>query len=261
VIAIIGGKGFVGSAYVRWCERRNVEHLVITRENYAQHVGTSCSLLINANGSSSKPLAEGDPVRDFDLAVCTVRSSLVDFKYRRYVYLSSCEVYPDCADTEATVEDSLLDSRRQSHYGFHRYLAELCVRHTADQWLIFRMGGFTGPGLRKNAIYDILFGQRLWLDPASELQFIGTDAAAEIVMALASSGVSGELFNLCGDGTVQLADVAAMARRHPPVAQGAPRVRYQVSVDKLKGLIAVPRTCDTVHCLVEEFLKTSDSRR
>jgi nucleoside-diphosphate-sugar epimerase len=261
VIGIIGGKGFVGSAYVRWCERRKVEHLVITRENYAEHLGTNCTLLINANGSSSKLLAERDPLRDFDLAVGTVRNSLHDFKYRRYIYLSSCEVYPNCADTEATVEESPIDSRRQSHYGFHRYLAELCVKHVADEWLIFRMGGFTGPGLKKNAIFDILSGERLWLDPASELQFIGTDAAAEIVMTLAGASLSDELFNLCGDGTVRLADVADMAQRHPLAVPGAPCVRYQVSVNKLKRLIAVPRTSDTVHSFVQEYLRTSDSRR
>ena len=246
MIFILGGSGFVGSAFARVCQKRGWDHAVITRSNYATFVGRSCDVFVNANGNSRKNLAVKAPLEDFDASVRTVRASLSDFTFDAYVLLSSCDVYPDCSMPEATREESSIDVRRQSPYGFHKYLAELSVRHAATRWLVTRLGGFVGPGLWKNAIYDILAGGPLWLDPRSELQFLCTDDAAEIILGLVHAPVVNEIVNVCGKGTIELQEVIDAVGKHVRVEAGSPRVTYDVNTGKLEGLVTVPETRKTV---------------
>ena len=251
MIFILGGKGFVGSAFARLCADQGLDHTIIDRENYATLVGGSCDIFVNANGNSSKPLAAKEPVREFDASVRSVRSSLVDFRFGTYIHLSSCDVYPDCTSPATTREDQPLDPAMQSPYGFHKHLAEQCVRHAARRWIILRMGGFVGPGLKKNAIYDILHGPKLWLDPESELQYMPTDALAKAALALAAKGIVNEVFNACGRGLVRLRDVMTWAGRTVSVDPQAKKVRYEVGISKIESVLPMPETAASVRAFVE----------
>lgn len=246
MIFILGGNGFVGSAYARQLAAAGRDYEVITRQNYAQFVGRSCHTLINANGNSKKFLATQAPLDEFDASVRSVRASLVDFKFESYVYLSTVDVYPDCSPSAATHEDTPLDPSAQSAYGFHKYLAEQCVRHGARDWLILRLGGFVGPGMWKNPIHDILQGGPLWLDPASRLQFLHTDAAAQMALRLINAGCRRETFNFCGKGTVSLAEVMETVGIDVSVKPRSPRVHYEVDIHKLSARCDVPNTRQTV---------------
>ena len=241
-VFILGGRGLVGSAVARACAAAGKSFTVIEPDNYASLRGHACEVLVNANGSSSKLLAARDPQADFDANVRSVRASLVDFGFRRYVHFSSSDVYPDSSRPAATREDSPLDPSLQTPYGFHKYLAEQCVRHGAADWLILRGGGFIGPGLRKNAIFDILKGGPLYLDPDSELQYLHTDCAAQIVFRLLETGVRNEVWNLCAKGTIRLREVAALAPAPVPVEPGSPRVRCELDVEKLSRQVELPQT-------------------
>lgn len=246
MIFLIGGRGLVGSAFARTLEAAGRPFAVIGRDNYASYRGQSCELLINANGNSRKPLAKEDPLADFDASVRSVRASLIDFRFERYLHVSSCDVYPDCSSPAVTSEDQPLDPARQSAYGFHKYLAEQCVRHGARDWLIFRLGGFVGPGLKKNAIFDILQGGPLWLDPMSQLQFLETDAAARIMLDIVGRGISRHVFNLCGRGVMRLQEAVERTGRQVAVNPGSPRVRYDVSIERVSRLVEVPETRQAV---------------
>jgi len=254
MIFILGGNGFVGSAYARVLAAQGREFTVITRDNYADLAGRACDVLINANGNSKKFLATQAPLDEFDASVRSVRASLVDFPCRTYVYLSTVDVYPDCSPATPTAETTPLDPATQSTYGFHKHLAEQCVRHSARAWLILRLGGFVGPGLWKNAIHDALQGGPLWLDPRSELQFLHTDQAAELALSLIDSACRGEVFNLCGRGVVSLAEVIEATGMTVPVRPGSPRARYEVDISKLVSRVDVPQTRPTVLQFVRERL-------
>lgn len=255
-IIIIGGEGFVGSAYSRFCQQNNLDFLVINRSNYQENIGRECDLLINANGNSKKFLAKDNPLLEFDESVRSVRRSIVDFPSKKYIFLSSCDVYPDCSTPESTKEDTIIDITQQSPYGFHKYLAEQCVRHCHPDWLIFRMGGFVGEGLKKNAIFDILYGDKLWLHPESQLQYIDTDSASEAVMKIISQGYTQEIFNLCGDGLIKLQDVIDRTQRKISLNGDTPPVCYQVSIDKIQTIVNIPSTHDTVMEFLKKILKT-----
>jgi nucleoside-diphosphate-sugar epimerase len=252
VITIIGGNGFVGSAYVRLLSARNIAHRVVTRENYASLRGTVCDILINANGNSKKFLAAREPLNEFDQSVRSVAQSLEDFRCATYVLLSTGDVYPDQSSPALTREDQPIDPARQSRYGLHKGLAEQLVRGTQEKWLVMRMGGFVGPGLKKNAIHDMLTGNPVWLSPQSELQFISTDHAAARVWELVERGVRNEVVNLGAKGTVNLGALHRQMASSSPFMAEAPTVRFELSLDKLAGLTgaALPRSQDEVDAFV-----------
>lgn len=254
MIYIIGGKGFVGSAVARACLYRGLEYHVLAHDTIEQFNGTSCDLLINANGNSKKFMADRDPLWEFDASVRSVRASLVNIHTNRYIHLSSCDVYPDCSSPEKSREEQVLDVMRQSPYGFHKYLAEQCVMRHASEWLIFRMGGFVGAGLKKNAIYDILHGGPLWLSPESALQFINVDTAADIILDLALSERKSEIYNLCGTGTIQLSEVISAVGEKIECKSACSAVHYEVSTDKLRAIVDIPSTRETVLAYVKEQL-------
>lgn len=245
MIYIIGGKGFVGSAVVRACLRRGLEHQILAHDTIDRFTGSSCDVLINANGNSKKYMAEREPLWEFDASVRSVRASLEKIHAARYIHLSSCDVYPDCSSPDGTRENKIIDVTKQSAYGFHKYLAEQCVMHCAPQWLIFRMGGFVGPGLKKNAVYDILHGGPLWLDPRSELQFIHVDTAADIILDLALSEQTHEIYNLCGSGLIALSEVLEAAGG-VACQPDSLVVRYEVNIEKLAGICEIPETRQAV---------------
>ncbi len=254
MIFILGGDGFVGSAYARVLAAQGREFNVITRANYAELAGRSCDVLINSNGNSKKFLAECAPLDEFDSSVRSVRASLVDFPCRTYVYLSTVDVYPNCASTNPTAETTRLEPATQSAYGFHKYLAEQCVQHSAPSWLVLRLGGFVGPGLWKNAIHDVLHGGPIWLDPRSKLQFLHTERAAELALTLIDSPCRGEVFNVCGRGVISLAEVIEATGTTVPVRPGSPCVRYEVDISKLAARVNVPETRPTVLQFIREHL-------
>lgn len=127
--------------------------------------------------------------------------------------------------------------------------------HFAKDWLIFRMGGFVGPGLKKNAIYDLLHGPQLWLSEDSRLQFISTDAAGDMILRLALSDLSHEILNLCGEGTVRIGDVKERVGSTVSVNPEAKTVLYEVNIDKLSALEAVQRTETAVFDFVDGMTK------
>ncbi|WP_133512432.1 NAD-dependent epimerase/dehydratase family protein [Candidatus Thiosymbion oneisti] len=246
MIIVVGGNGFVGSGFVRHFKSCGAPTTVIGRDNYADHIGAECDILINANGNSMKFLAKDDPKGEFQASVVSVRNSLIDFTFKKYIYLSTSDVYPDCSSTAVTQEDLRLDYASQSPYGFHKHLAELCVQHTAKDWLIIRQGGFVGKGMKKNAVFDVLYGDRIWVHPESRFQFINTDDSARLVMELVERGLSNQVFNLTATGTISVREVMGLSGRTVPYDGGVKPLRYEISTEKVSRYVGLPKTGETV---------------
>ncbi|MCL2330849.1 MAG: NAD-dependent epimerase/dehydratase family protein [Phycisphaerae bacterium] len=255
MVFVMGGRGFVGSAYGRLFARLGIEHEILEIDNYAHYRGRSCDILINANGNSKKFLATQDPLAEFDGTVRPVCQSLHDIKFNKYVLCSTCDVYNEFADPALNHEAVEIDPARQSRYGFHKHIAERFVRYEAKDYLIFRFGGFVGPNMRKNPIFDILNGGPLWLAAESRLQFLHTDVAAATVWNMIQRGIRGETFNLCGNGLVCLQDVMAWAGRSVPVKENSPAVTYHINISKIQQYVDIPSTSETVRQFVEEYVR------
>lgn len=236
MIYLIGGRGFVGSGYARLFEREGLQFEILNGENFALFDGTSCEVLINANGNSKKFLAEREPLWDFEASVSTVASSLYTIQAERYVFLSTGDVYPRQDEPGITREADTFDPAEMSRYGMHKFLAETLVRANHKQHLVVRMGGFVGPGLKKNAIFDMLNGAPVWLHPDSELQFISTDSAARIVWSLVEKGIVNETINLGARGVVRIGDVYEEIGSKSEFQPEARKIRFEISTDKLASL-------------------------
>ena len=260
MIYVLGATGFVGSAYVRLFERLGLAHQAVTRATYRELAGTTCELFINANGNSRKFLADCDPCAEFEASVVSVQRSLEDFKADRYVFLSSGDVYASQADPADTIPAQVIDVRRLSRYGLHKHLAEQLVRGVHPRHLVVRMGGFVGPGLRKNPIFDLLHDADVWLTPDSELQYIHTDSAAALVWTLCQRGVEDRIVNLGGLGVVRLADVAARLGRPGRFRADARHVRFELDVGELASLTGadIPHSSYEVAAFLDAALLASN---
>lgn len=251
---VLGGGGFVGSAFVRRAAALGEEHRAVTRDLYDSLAGTGCDLLVNANGNSRKYRAEEDPAWDFDASVRSVMRSLIDFTYDTYVYISSVAVYHDPGAHDETSEGVAIDPAALSSYGMHKYLAEQLVRRYAKRWLIVRLGGVVGPGLVKGPVLDLVRGDRLWVSPRSEFQYIHTDRLAEVVDQLLAAGHLNQVVNVTGRGALPLAAIGALlGREDVTAASEAPVERWDVDVTRADRLVGLPTTVETVEAFVREL--------
>jgi nucleoside-diphosphate-sugar epimerase len=251
MIFLLGGNGFVGSGFVKYLNEIGIPFIIIGRDNYHQLIGSECDVFINANGNSKKFLAKNDPKMEFQASVASVRNSLIDFKFKKYVFLSTSDVYPDCSMPELTLEDTLLNVAKQSPYGFHKHIAELCVQHGAEDWLILRQGGFVGQGLKKNAVFDILYGDKLWVHPESRFQFINTEDSARLVIDLIQQNIYGQIFNLTATGTISANQIMYLVGRKLPFDTTAKPVCYEIATEKVSNFIDLPSSVDAV----KKFIK------
>jgi nucleoside-diphosphate-sugar epimerase len=251
-IFILGGNGFVGSGFVSYLRAQGMSVTVIDRANYNQLIGTEIEILINANGNSKKFLAKDEPKAEFLASVTTVRNSLVDFKFKKYVFLSTSDVYPDCSKLDLTCEESVLNVAEQSPYGFHKHLAELCVQHCAKNWLIVRQGGFVGHGMKKNAVFDVLNGEKIWVHPDSRFQFINTEESARLVIELVQQNISNQIFNLTSTGTISVSEIMKLAGRIVPHDPSTKPLCYEISTNKVSRYVTLPTTYETVQKFLNE---------
>ena len=236
IIYVLGGNGFVGSGVVRALERQRRDIIVITRDNYESLKGTRCDLFINANGNSKKFMANREPLWEFDASVRSIAATLSDFEIDRYIHLSTGDVYPKQDSPDITKENQVLDPSQMSRYGLHKYLGELLVRGVHSNWVIFRMGGFIGPNLKKNAIFDMLNDAPVWLARDSELQFISTDKAGDIICDIAFKDVRNEIVNLGAKGVVSIDSLYRKIGSASEVKEDANHVRFEICTEKLESL-------------------------
>jgi nucleoside-diphosphate-sugar epimerase len=262
-LAIIGANGFVGSAFARQGTTAGFEVAGITRENYASFVGQSFDVVVDAAGNSKKYLADADPKRDFRLSVEHRLNTLMDFRAGTHLHVSSVDVYDDLTSPETTREDRSIDGSRTSRYGFHKLLAEELVRHYAGDWLIVRLAGMVGPGLRKNPVFDIINGLPLRIHPDSQYQFMDTDSVARCALSLLRLKSRGDVFNICGRGLATPRDVADLAHRKLDTSQivpgTLPRV-VNIDLSKTSALATLPTTREALAGFIRENALIDGSR-
>jgi nucleoside-diphosphate-sugar epimerase len=251
---VIGARGFIGSAMAAEAGRRGYAVAPVDRANYGEFKGRSADLLVFAAGNSRKYLDEQDPAAGFARSVDVVRQVLLDFHPRRFVLLSSGAVYPREDDPARNREDAPLAPEGMTRYGFHKWLAEQLVRHGAADHLIFRFGGCIGPGLRKNALYDLLTGGPLFVHPDSEFQYMDTRDLARAVFQLHDSGLAaGTVLNLSARGTVSIRQAAEWAGATLSADSARlPRRRAELNVERAAALVSLPETAAGVQRFIGE---------
>jgi nucleoside-diphosphate-sugar epimerase len=255
-VVVIGSEGFVGSAFVRRLRAVGAEVAEVTRGNYARHTGVVADVVVDAAGNSKKFFADERPFDEFDASVGHRLRTLRDFPAGLHLHISSVDVYPDVSSPAVTREKAVFDATAASKYGFHKKMAEDLVRVHAARWLIVRLGGMVGPGMKKSPVFDLLNRQPQRVHPDSRFQYLSTDDAARLAMQLVEAGAKNEIFNICASGTLSpreisaMADVPLMLDELPSDAK--PRI-VEVSNEKLARVAPVPVTRATMVSFLEQW--------
>jgi len=156
--ALIGHTGFVGGnlaaqhPFNTWFNSRNIEAIR----------GQRFERLVISGMPAAKWLANRDPAGDRAVldrlwgCVSACRADTV-------VVVSTVDVYPAPIRVD---EDSPIDPTCQQPYGRHRLMLEQLAAAHFPRVLVVRLPGLYGPGLKKNAVYDLLHDNQTEKIPA-----------------------------------------------------------------------------------------------
>jgi nucleoside-diphosphate-sugar epimerase len=145
--ALIGSTGFVGG------------NLLLQREfgsaynssNVGEIRGKKFRTVICAAPGAEKWKANRDPDSD-EASVNRLWDSLQSLEADKVILISTVDVYPNPVDV---FEETPIDPAECTAYGRHRLELEQKVAEAFNA-LIVRLPGLFGPGLKKNALFDLL---------------------------------------------------------------------------------------------------------
>lgn len=162
--ALIGYSGFVGSTLLR---QREFGHR-FRSTNISEIEAGTFDLVVCAAAPAQKWVANRDPQADRQ-KIDGLISHLGRIECRLFILISTVDVFskPAGVDEETPVEEGGLHA-----YGLHRRFLEKFVEDKFFRRLIVRLPGLIGPGLRKNAIFDLLNDNNLdAIDSRAAFQF------------------------------------------------------------------------------------------
>ncbi len=145
---LIGHTGFVGgnlAGQARFDEFYN-------SQNIESIAGRSFDLLVCSGMPAVKWLANREPQAD-RAALDRLIGCLRQTSARQIVIISTIDVYPQPVGVD---EDTPIDISAQQPYGRHRLLLEQAAADHFPAALSVRLPALFGPGLKKNALYDLL---------------------------------------------------------------------------------------------------------
>lgn len=151
--ALIGFSGFVGSTLLKQAHFS----ALFRSTNIREIENGEFDVVVCAGAPAQKWIANRDPADDRKKI-----DSLIDYlrtiKCKTFILISTVDVFkePIGVDESTPVDESGLHA-----YGLHRRLLEKFVEQYFPSYLIVRLPGLVGPGLRKNVIFDFLNNNNL----------------------------------------------------------------------------------------------------
>jgi len=151
--AVIGFSGFVGSTLLKQTSFKSCYRST----NISDIEGKSFDTVVCAGAPAQKWIANREPEADCK-KIDGLIAHLKTIQCKTFILISTVDVFksPRGVDEDTTVDDSGLHA-----YGLHRRLLEKFVESHFPIYLIVRLPGVVGPGLRKNVIFDFLNANNL----------------------------------------------------------------------------------------------------
>ncbi|HJZ57513.1 MAG TPA: NAD-dependent epimerase/dehydratase family protein, partial [Gemmataceae bacterium] len=146
--ALVGHTGFVGSNLLRQVRF----DALFNSKNIEQIAGQAFGLLVISGMPAAKWMANADPAADratLERLWAAVRQARAE----TVIVISTIDVYPSPIDVN---EGTPIDPAAQQPYGKHRLMLEQLAAAHFPRVLCVRLPGLFGPGLKKNAIHDLL---------------------------------------------------------------------------------------------------------
>lgn len=151
--ALIGFSGFVGSTLLK---QTNFDHLYRST-NISEIRDNAFDTVVCAGAPAIKWFANKEPEQDKQ-SIDSLIDHLSTIKCKTFILISTVDVFKDSIKA---VESTPIDTFELHSYGLHRYQLEEFVKAHFENYLIVRLPGLVGPGLKKNIIYDFLNNNNL----------------------------------------------------------------------------------------------------
>jgi hypothetical protein len=151
--ALIGFSGFVGSTLLK---QAHFEAL-FRSNNINDIVGKDFDVVVCAGAPAQKWIANAEPEAD-RLKIESLISNLKKMTCKTFILISTVDVFKHPVDID---EHTPIDESGLHAYGLHRRALEKFVETHFPHYLIVRLPGLVGPGLRKNIIFDCLHNNNL----------------------------------------------------------------------------------------------------
>ena len=254
MIFLIGGKGLIGSAFVRYFKKKKIKFRLINRKNKKKFFKKRCKFLIDCNGNGSKRIGIENPHLDFEKSVIPVVDNLHKIQFEKYIYISSCQVYQNLSNKKLTKESRVLNTRLQNPYGFNKFVCEQYIQKFAKNYLIFRLPYVIGPGLRRNPFYDIPKFKTCYLKLNSKINFIHTDYIAKIIMKVSNSS-NNQILNLGSQDSIKVLNILKKFGVSQKEIRSINPVYdlNNISLNKISKIINLPKTDDQIKVFLKDI--------
>ncbi len=146
--ALIGCSGFVGTTLLK----QATFEALYRSTNIDEIDGKSFDIAVCAAAPAQKWIANRAPQND-RAKIEGLIAHLETIRCDNFVLISTVDVFKTPL---AVDEDSPVDEIDLHAYGLHRRMLEKFVEQHFTKYLIVRLPGLVGPGLRKNVIFDFL---------------------------------------------------------------------------------------------------------
>ncbi len=146
--ALIGFSGFVGSTLLKQASFESLYRS--TNIRYIE--GQSFDTVVCAGAPAQKWIANREPEVDRQ-KIDSLIAHLKTIQCNTFILISTVDVFKSSMGAD---EKTLVDETGLHAYGLHRRLLEKFVESHFPSYLIVRLPGLVGPGLRKNVIFDLL---------------------------------------------------------------------------------------------------------
>jgi nucleoside-diphosphate-sugar epimerase len=245
-VFLIGGKGFIGNAINKILKKKFLVK-VINKKNFIKFANKKCEYLINANGNSKKYISEKNFFKDFKLNVLSTVSIIEKIKFKKYIHLSTVDVYHDLTKKFKNNENSKINLDKISKYGFNKYMSEIIVMKIVKKWNILRLSGMVGDELKKNPIYDMKNNKKLYVNINSKFHFMSTTEVAKIIYKLMSKFKNKRILNLASSKNISLKEVAKILNyKIDKNNSKLPLKVYSINTHKLKKIFKVADSKKTI---------------
>ena len=145
--SLIGSSGFVGTTLSSQAHFDGK----FTRSNISELAGSHSDLLVCAAAPAQKWIANSDPERDRQ-NISNLVANLAKTSADRAVLISTVDVFGDPVEVD---ESTIPIPGASNFYGQNRLMLERAFSEIFRNTLVIRLPGLVGPGLRKNAIFDL----------------------------------------------------------------------------------------------------------
>lgn len=190
--ALIGYTGFVGSNLLAQTQFDDLYN----SKNIQDIKGKEYDVVYCAGAPAAKWIANQKPTEDLQ-SVCSLIDALREVKTKRFVLISTVDVYKAIVDVN---EDSFIDLANHHAYGTHRRMIETFVSERFEHYNIIRLPGLFGDGLKKNIIYDFLHDNETFkIHSEAIFQFYCLDTLVEDIQKVIDNDI--KLINFATEPT------------------------------------------------------------